>query len=59
MREISSFIRNEKIQKFALCRSMKIFLLNPINTFSIDAKARFFNSFSLVEELEETPDDVF
>ena len=30
------------------------FPLKPYNTFSIDAKARFFNSFSLVEELEET-----
>jgi UDP-N-acetylmuramate dehydrogenase len=29
------------------------FLLKPYNTFSIDAKARFFNSFSFVEELEE------
>ena len=27
--------------------------LKPYNTFSIDAKAKFFNSFSLVEELEE------
>jgi UDP-N-acetylmuramate dehydrogenase len=30
------------------------FPLKPYNTFSIDAKAKFFNSFSLVEELEET-----
>jgi len=29
------------------------FPLKPYNTFSIDAKARFFNSFSFVEELEE------
>ena len=29
------------------------FLLKPYNTFSIDAKARFFNSFSFIEELEE------
>ncbi len=28
--------------------------LKPYNTFSIDAKAKFFNSFSFVEELEET-----
>lgn len=28
--------------------------LKTYNTFSIDAKARFFNSFSIVEELEET-----
>jgi UDP-N-acetylmuramate dehydrogenase len=30
------------------------YLLKPYNTFSIDAKAKFFNSFSFVEELEET-----
>ena len=30
------------------------FPLKSYNTFSIDAKARFFNSFSFVEELEET-----
>ena len=30
------------------------FPLKPYNTFSIDAKTRFFNSFSFLEELEET-----
>ena len=30
------------------------FPLKPYNTFSIDVKAKFFNSFSFVEELEET-----
>jgi UDP-N-acetylmuramate dehydrogenase len=29
------------------------FSLKPYNTFSVDAQARFFNSFSFVEELEE------